>query len=801
MGKTIWIVTSIAIVLILGILGGIFFYSQTTPKTDITQISNPNSNNPSGDNLATLSAEKTGGLLKFNSFAELKSFLKSASSSTDEYSSRSAQTNTMAEGASMATGSADSGGGSAPATRYSQTNVQVEGVDEPDIMKNDGKYIYTLSGNNIKIIEAFPASNMKLLGEIKYENNITNYNTPYTTNYVRNIFLNGDKLVVFINSYSYTPYSSIRCLGLYYCAGDSEQNSLIHVYDLSDKANPKLEQNIKINGNYYDARMIKDYIYLISREYINPDEPELPIYYINSVEKTVPINDIYYFNYDDNSYYMTSLSSLNVKSGEFKIKSYVIGYSSTIYASEGNIYVTNNEYMKNNDYQKDLITDAVIPIVPDSEKQKINELLDSDKYGYIKWDKIGKVVEDYYNSLSESEKNTFNQTLFDNLYNSKVKLEKERVKTVVNKFSISEGNVEYKASGKVSGRILNQFSMDESNNYFRIATSVGNRWWWGWQNSGRQINSTNGVYVLDSNMNRVGKVEDLASGETISSTRFVGNRLYMVTSRRLDPFFVIDLSSPTSPSVLGYLKIPGATEYLHPYDENHLIGVGYDADEEGRTKGLKISLFDVTNPINPQETAKYIIGDRGTRSPVLDDHKAFLFDKENNLMVFPVTVYDEIKPDKYGNGINPWAYGEAVYQGAYVFNVNAQSIELKGKITHFAPYVPVYSPASAEPIGAIRYDRRGYSYTKIGNDQWKTNFQYYSGYYLLDLRVDEFPGGVGFKTNFYDSRYTLKRSLFMDNSLYTVSNSQVKANDLNTLDDQKSIDLGYIENENYYWYY
>jgi len=774
------LVIIIAIVAILGFLVVNLFFIKSHPERNVYNQSNQNS--------ANNYLEKTGGLLKFRSYSEFKNFLRPSSTSTQQYSSGKLLGDF--EGGVMAATSAKETGESNYAARYSKTNVQVEGVDEPDIVKNDGKYIYTLSGNAIKIIEAYPAENMKVVGEIKYENNIIDYDKPYSMRYIKNIFLNDDKLVVFLNSYNYIPTSSIRCLGLYYCSWDFEQNSEVHVYDLTDKSRPRLEQNISVKGEYYDARMIDNYVYFISQYNLNYEELDLPVYVVNGVEKVIPTEDIYYFNYDDKAYYMTLISSLNIKNGEFSTKSYVTGYSASVYASEDNIYVTNNEYMNNEEYQKELIKKAVIPIVPDFEKQKINEILNSNSYEYSKWKKIGIIVEEYYNSLSENEKVSFNQTLFDNLNTIKAELEKEREKTVINKFSIKDGKIEYQASGKVPGRILNQFSMDEHEGYFRIATSIGNNGWWGWR-FGVQ-NSTNGVYVLDSSMNIIGKVEGLASGERIYSTRFLGDKLFMVTFRRIDPFFVVDLSNPKNPFVLGYLKIPGTSQYLHLYDKNHIIGIGNDADEEGRIKGVKISLFDVSDYSNPKETARYIIGDRRSSSPVFYDHKALLFDKESNLMVFPVLVYEKRQNNE--DESTWWAYGEAVFQGAYVFAISPNGIELKGKITHFAPYVPVYPAASSEPVGAIRKDSSGISYTKIANDTWKPN-KGFDGHYFSDSIIDKLPGGVDYHPYFYDERYTIIRSLFMDNSLYTISNSFVKANDLKTLQEQKAVDLRYIESE------
>jgi uncharacterized secreted protein with C-terminal beta-propeller domain len=269
--------------------------------------------------------------------------------------------------------------------------------------------------------------------------------------------------------------------------------------------------------------------------------------------------------------------------------------------------------------------------------------------------------------------------------------------------------------------------MDEYNGYFRIATTIGQVW--------------NNVYVLDiDDLSIVGKLEDLAPGEKIYSARFIGERCYLVTFKKVDPLFVIDLENPYAPEVLGFLKVTGYSDYLHPYDENHIIGIGKEtvAAEEGNFawyQGVKISLFDVSNVSNPVEIDKYEIGDRGTDSPVLRDHKAFLFDKSRNLLVIPVLVA-EIDKAKYPEGVPPFTRGDYVWQGAYVFNISLDGLALRGGITHL----------------------------ENATDSMK------SGYYLF-------------------SSYYVKRSLYIDNVLYTVSDKKIKMNSLEDLNEMNEVEL------------
>ncbi|MCS7096213.1 MAG: beta-propeller domain-containing protein [Nitrososphaerota archaeon] len=160
-------------------------------------------------------------------------------------------------------------------------------------------------------------------------------------------------------------------------------------------------------------------------------------------------------------------------------------------------------------------------------------------------------------------------------------------------------------------------------------------------------------------------LENLATNETIDSARFMGNRCYLTTSiARKDPFFVIDISNPGAPKVLGYLKIPGFTRYLHPYDDEHIIGVGVNEDNK-----VKISIFDVTNVNNPIELEQYVAEGKWTYTTVLEDHKAFLFSKEKELLAMPIYISDQIK------GLT--------WQGIYVLKITSSyELYLKGRITH-----------------------------------------------------------------------------------------------------------------------
>ena len=314
----------------------------------------------------------------------------------------------------------------------------------------------------------------------------------------------------------------------------------------------------------------------------------------------------------------------------------------------------------------------------------------------------------------------------------------EKESTEIHRIRISGLEIECEASGEVPGRVLNQFSMDEHQGCFRIATTTGYV-----ARLLSQATSANHVYILDSEtLKIVGRLEDLAPGEEIYSARFIGSRCYLVTFKKVDPFFTIDLSNPAEPRLLGKLKIPGYSDYLHPYDENHLIGIGKDAveAEEGDFawyQGLKISLFDVSNVTSPREIGRIVIGDRGTDSPVLRDHHALLFDRKRSLLVIPV-LEAKIFREKYPGGVPPNTYGEYVFQGAYVFNISPkEGVSLRGRITHL----------------------------EDTEDLKK------SGYY-------------------FNSKHEVVRSLYIGDVLYTVSSLKIKANSLTDLSEIRWIELG-----------
>jgi len=583
-------------------------------------------------------------LKSFTSYEQLRDFVTASSKYQGYYSTDSGPWG-WAGGLRLSGGlETQSFGDSSLLPQYSLTNVQVEGVDEADIVKTDGTYIYVISNQSIVILKAFPPEDIQILSRIQTDGGI------------RGIFINENKLVILEDTAYNWGYRTFAEPTIY----SYEPKTSIKVYNIADRANPTLTRNLTVYGSYFNSRMIGNYAYILVQQQIIIQQNQVTIPKVIYPDRTteIPATKIYYTNVTDNFNNYVHVFAVNLLNDQEEptSKSFLLGWASTMYVSPGNIYITYSSYQ----YQE---------------------------------------------------------------------------ATKIHRIRIEEGTIDYQASGEVQGYVLNQFSMDEYNGYFRIATTIGQVW------ATRESGSRNNVYILNMELSTVGALEDLAPGETIYSARFMGNRCYLVTFKKIDPLFVIDLTNPTSPQVLGQLKITGYSDYLHPYDETHIIGIGKETVEgEGGNfawyQGVKISLFDVSDVSTPREIAKYEIGDRGTHSPILDDHKAFLFDREKNLLVIPVTVA-EIDPSKYPGELPPWAYGDFVWDGAYVFHISLeQGLELRGMITHLSD----------------------------NTDLLKT------GYY-------------------YQSPYSIQRSLYIDNVLYTVSGKKIEMNSLSDLSPIGEINL------------
>jgi len=236
--------------------------------------------------------------------------------------------------------------------------------------------------------------------------------------------------------------------------------------------------------------------------------------------------------------------------------------------------------------------------------------------------------------------------------------------TVLHRISVNGSSVKYEATGTVPGHVLNQYSMDENQGYFRVATS----------SSGFGSSLETNVYVLNENLRTVGRLEGLSPGELFYAARFMGDRAYLVTYHNTDPLYVLDLHNPSSPTVMGSLIVAGYSDFLQPYDQTHLIGIG----KVGVHTTVKVSLFNVTDPTNPVETATYTTSSWYSDSPALKDAKAVLFDKTNSLLVIPIdgSQYAYYQPASTSTG--QCSNGSS----AYVFNVTSASLILRGTVTH-----------------------------------------------------------------------------------------------------------------------
>lgn len=453
---------------------------------------------------------------------------------------------------------------------YSKTNNQVENVDEADIVKTDGKYIYYTQNSRVYIVDSEDLSLKSTIKESHFSPS--------------QIFINGDKLVVFGISYGdidmiVTTETSEETDAIVKEEIDTipRTKTLARIYDISNKENPEFKREISIDGYYQDARMIENNIYFITQcdlylyKALNElqDSEILPTYRDSSVSeerKIIAATDIAYFE-NSQSHSYSLVAGFNVNSNEQVNIETFFGAGQNIYVSENNMYIVSRNYTN------------------------------------------------------------FWTTEDSTIY----------------KFQLKNAKIVAIADCKVDGYVNNQFSIDEYEGNLRVATTSMNA---NFLEDEYEAKYVSHLTIFNEKLERIGSIENLVEDEEIYSVRFMGKVGYIVTFRQIDPLWVIDLSDPTNPVIKGELEIPGYSSYLHPYDETHIIGIGYNVKDNGyggvTRDTMKISMFDVSDLENPKEIFHISFGSKYMYSNIGYEHKALFFKKSDNLIGFPVNWYDRV---------------------------------------------------------------------------------------------------------------------------------------------------------------
>ncbi len=620
------------------------------------------------------------GLVPFRTYAALSDFLGGA---------RSSLSNTRATGglfsspatpvAGPATG-APSTGGSPSAPSYSGTNVQVAGVDELDMVKTDGTYLYIASQSEVDILLAYPATSMHVVARIALTNLTAGLMGANASAWATGLFLDGPRLVVFATAYPLYPYgyaspggpismastlkASVGSAPIAYMA----ERAFVLLFDVSNPAAPVLVRSVSVTGTPSTGRMVNGTVYLVATQWIAEVNGTyaVPQTCVDDACANLSLDRVYHDPESLDSWDYTNLLAVDVATGASSAMSVVTGGYSVLYMSPTAMYLAFFKWAASP-------VPMSMPFMPA---------------------RLGSGW------------------------------------TTIYKLSAEALDIEAVASGNVPGSLQSQYAMDEWDGYLRVATTVRDF-------SETSSTVTNGVYVFDGTMKLVGSVTDLAPGESIFAVRFVEDRAYVVTFRKIDPLFVIDLANPTEPAVSGFLEMPGFSEYLYPQDAAHLIGVGKDAVPAGEGnwswyQGLKLALYDVTSPTAPTEVANVTLGDRGSDSGALYDPHAFLYIPDRQIVVLPVDLAI-VNASQYPDGVPDWAWGTVVWQGVYLFHVNATT--------------------GIETLGRISHDN----------------------------------GTVNATCGWYGAPNEIRRSLYIGDVLYTVSGTEVMANSLTDLSEIASV--------------
>ncbi len=532
----------------------------------------------------------------------------------------------------------DSPSGSRGATQYSTTNNQVPGVDEPDFVKNDERYIYVLANNSFQVVDAWPPNSTHLISRVAIEGE------------PKKMFVHRGRAAIFSTLGGQNgggqryPQRQTDCSYGYDCdfSGDGFPSKLT-LLDLTDPARPQLLREVRFSASFVNARRVDQSIYVVvasapvllpeiqlypspgtsvdslkrsNRQIINrssladwlPTVVDIRMVDGRPVPQGDPLADCrgFYANGVPNGHAMVSLAALDLdKDGPLQLRT-IIGRGGATYATASSLYIAAPQPMS-----------GMSTVRP------------------MSWP-VGEET------------------------------------TTVHQFTLAQqpAQVEYAGSGLVAGRVLNQFSMDEHNGALRIATTNGHL-------PGAAVNAVAILRMNGETLQTVGLLDGLARGEDIRSVRFDGDRGFVVTFKKTDPLFVLDLREAASPRVLGELIVPGFSTYMQLMDPSHLLTIGYDVEDHGSFaffQGLQLQIFDVGNAGQPTLAHREVIGTRGSSSEAATNHLAFNYFASKNLLALPLVVCE---------GSVGWRYGRVQFNGLAVYDVTSEAgFHYRGAVVH-----------------------------------------------------------------------------------------------------------------------
>lgn len=518
------------------------------------------------------------------------------------YSNEGAATGSSSEKAVASSDSASvqTADSSAAVNSYSDTNIREEGVGEGDIVKTDGKNLYTLNNQKIEIVN-IESDTMEQVGTIRLDEHQD----------VSEFYIKDNLLVVVYTETNYGgEYKGYRSV------------TTAEIFDVSNPEKPSSKGKVSQSGSFHTMRVNGDYVYLLSDFYASASNGKDAIgEYVPSVQgKIIGESNICMPQYVRGNFY-TVVSAFSMKNPEEKVDSKAIfGGSGLVYVSQNNIYV----------------------------------------------------CESYYNSEDS-----------------------DVTQTCIRKLSYKDGKLETVGQTKIDGTLNDSFSLDEYDGNLRLVTTVSAN-----GNSGvmplilfgdtaendlEQQKDTNYLYVLDKDLKELAKIEDIAQDEQVYSARFIGKMGYVVTYKQTDPLFSIDLSDPKNPNIVGELKLPGFSEYLHPYGDGLLLGIGMDVDDTGTTtNGVKLSMFDISNPETVEEVQKYVLEDCYS-TDIAYNYKAAMIDVDKNLIGFMAygsnSKYYIFSYDKDGfncvfeREISGYGNVRGLYAGKYFYLISGNTVE------------------------------------------------------------------------------------------------------------------------------